>query len=156
MSCRIVNGNFSIPANDGKYECFHELLRGTLRVDPATRFKISDVLERLAAIGETKGYNLKAPLDLKLKVLEIASPVQNHPRPSLPERPPAPRSPVSQRAQPSRPPPPSGSSNGGKNSIMRFALLFLTKIFLSSRERWTQCRLRQLIFFDQRILRKHF
>ena len=72
--CRIVNGNYSIPANDGKYECFHELINGMLKVDPCQRFKITDVLERLAAIGETKGFNLKAPINLKLKKIDISTP----------------------------------------------------------------------------------
>ncbi|KAK3870422.1 hypothetical protein Pcinc_024347 [Petrolisthes cinctipes] len=50
----IVNGNFAIPSNDGKYDCFHKLIRGTLRVDPSQRFKVWDILERLAAVAETK------------------------------------------------------------------------------------------------------
>ncbi|KAK3873919.1 hypothetical protein Pcinc_021101 [Petrolisthes cinctipes] len=55
----IVNGNFAIPSNDGKYDCFHEFIRGTLRVDPSQRFKVWDILERLAAVTETKGVNTK-------------------------------------------------------------------------------------------------
>ncbi|KAK3886086.1 hypothetical protein Pcinc_009746 [Petrolisthes cinctipes] len=51
----IVNGNFAIPSNDGKYDCFHKLIRGTLRVDASQRFKVWDILERLAAVAETKG-----------------------------------------------------------------------------------------------------
>ncbi|KAK3889381.1 hypothetical protein Pcinc_006621 [Petrolisthes cinctipes] len=51
----IVNGNFAIPSNDGKYDCFHKLIRGTLRVDPSQRFKVWDILDRLAAVAETKG-----------------------------------------------------------------------------------------------------
>ncbi|KAK3882121.1 hypothetical protein Pcinc_013476 [Petrolisthes cinctipes] len=47
----IVNGNFAIPSNDGKYDCFHKLIRGTL----SQRFKVWDILERLAAVAETKG-----------------------------------------------------------------------------------------------------
>ncbi|KAK3891372.1 hypothetical protein Pcinc_004733 [Petrolisthes cinctipes] len=58
----IVNGNFAIPSNDGKYDCFYKLIRGTLRVDPSQRFKVWDILERLAAVAETKGVNTKMSL----------------------------------------------------------------------------------------------
>ncbi|KAK3876422.1 hypothetical protein Pcinc_002095 [Petrolisthes cinctipes] len=58
----IVNGNFAIPSNDGKYDCFHKLIRGTLRIDPSQRFKVWDILERLAAVAETKGVNTKMSL----------------------------------------------------------------------------------------------
>ncbi|KAK4294346.1 hypothetical protein Pmani_033019 [Petrolisthes manimaculis] len=117
---RIVNGNFAIPSNDGKYDCFHELIRGTLRVDPSQRFKVSDMLERLAAVAETKGFNMKAPLTITYKKIDLSTPVHQpesngragERRPSPPERPPArppaPRSPV-----PSRPPPPGAGRGGG-------------------------------------------
>lgn len=71
---RIVNGNFAIPPNDGKYECFHELIRGMLKVDPNQRFKVSDILERLAAIAETKGFDMKVPLTIKCKKIDLISP----------------------------------------------------------------------------------
>lgn len=73
-SYRIVNGNFAIPSNDGKYDCFHELIRGTLRVDPDQRFKVSDILERLAAVAETKGFNMKAPLTISYKKIDLSNP----------------------------------------------------------------------------------
>lgn len=71
---RIINGNYAIPAGDGKYECFHELIRGTLKVDPSERFKVSDVLERLAAIGETKGFSMKAPIQIDCKKIDLTTP----------------------------------------------------------------------------------
>lgn len=71
---RIINGNYAIPTNDGKYECFHELIRGTLKVDPSERFRVSDILERLAAIGETKGFSMKAPIQIECKKIDLTTP----------------------------------------------------------------------------------
>ncbi|XP_068220861.1 cyclin-G-associated kinase isoform X2 [Palaemon carinicauda] len=112
---RIVNGNFAIPANDGKYECFHELIRGMLKVDPNQRLRVADVLERLCAIGETKGFSLKAPLKITYKKIDLSSPENNgrvaerKPVPDQPpSRPPPPRSPV-----PQRPPPPGAQPAPG-------------------------------------------
>ncbi|XP_055613200.1 cyclin-G-associated kinase [Uranotaenia lowii] len=65
---RIINANYTIP-NDSRYSCFSEIIRGCLMVDPIKRFDISMVLERLAAIGETKGWPLKGPLNLDGKPL---------------------------------------------------------------------------------------
>ncbi|XP_008484980.1 cyclin-G-associated kinase-like [Diaphorina citri] len=62
---RILNANYTIPANDTKYTDFHPIIRGCLQVDPTKRFSIHDVLERLAAIAETRGYNVKEPLALQ-------------------------------------------------------------------------------------------
>lgn len=59
---RIINANYSIPANDTQYTDFHPIIRGCLQADPAKRFTIHDVLERLASIIETRGYNVKEPL----------------------------------------------------------------------------------------------
>ena len=72
--CRIVNGNYSIPVKDGKYECLHELVRGMLTVDPRDRFTVSDVLERLAAVAETKGFNMKVPLTIKQAAVDCTTP----------------------------------------------------------------------------------
>lgn len=49
-------------------------MRGTLKIDPSQRFKGSDVLERLAAIGETKNISLKGPLNLKVKKIDVSTP----------------------------------------------------------------------------------
>lgn len=32
---RIMNGNYSLPSNDGRYDIFHELIRGMLKVKSA-------------------------------------------------------------------------------------------------------------------------
>nr|XP_053649196.1 cyclin-G-associated kinase-like [Cherax quadricarinatus] len=117
---RIVNGNFAIPPNDGKYECFHELIRGMLKVDPNQRFKVSDILERLAAIAETKGFDMKVPLTIKCKKIDLISPVQqlesngrvSDRRSAVPDRPPA-RPPVPRSPLPQRPPPPGSQPQQG-------------------------------------------
>lgn len=48
------------------------LIEGCLQVNPAQRLTVSGILDRVAAISETKGFNLKAPLDIKPK-----SPAEN-------------------------------------------------------------------------------
>ena len=45
-----------------------------LKVDPNQRFKVCDVLERLAAIAETKGFNTKAPLQVRMKKIDVSTP----------------------------------------------------------------------------------
>ncbi|KAL1459931.1 hypothetical protein WDU94_011876 [Cyamophila willieti] len=63
---RILNANYTIPANDTKYTDFHPIIRGCLQADPSKRLSIDDVLERLASIAETRGFNMKEPLDLQV------------------------------------------------------------------------------------------
>ncbi|XP_052865574.1 cyclin-G-associated kinase [Anopheles cruzii] len=65
---RIINANYTIP-NDSRYACFSDTIRGCLQVDPNQRFDAAMVLERLAAIAETKGWPLKSPLGLSGKPL---------------------------------------------------------------------------------------
>jgi cyclin G-associated kinase len=60
---RIVNANYTMP-KDSRYSCFEEIIKGCLVVDPAERWNISIVLDRLAAIHETKGWPLKGPVGL--------------------------------------------------------------------------------------------
>lgn len=63
------------------------------------------MLEQIAALAETKGYNLKAPLNMKTKPLiadaDLNSTDSNHVNAKVPARPPQP----SPAHQPSRPPP---------------------------------------------------
>ncbi|KAB7505493.1 Cyclin-G-associated kinase [Armadillidium nasatum] len=108
---RIINGNYTIPPRDGKYECFHEIMRGTLKVDPSHRFKGSDVLERLAAIGETKNISLKGPLNLKVKKIDVSTPDQPHgTTANIEPQGAAPLSPGPQKPPPPRPSPASLAS----------------------------------------------
>ncbi|CAH1966775.1 unnamed protein product [Acanthoscelides obtectus] len=58
---RIINANYTLPA-DSRYNCFHDIIRGCLQANPNHRLTISGVLERIAAVAETRGYNLKHPL----------------------------------------------------------------------------------------------
>ncbi|KAF2350605.1 Protein kinase domain [Trinorchestia longiramus] len=74
---RIINGNYSIPAKDGRYDCLHPLIRGLLCVDPRERFTVSDVLERLAAVAESKGFNMKSALTIKRASIDCTSPVHH-------------------------------------------------------------------------------
>lgn len=62
---RIVNANYALPG-DSRYKCFHEIIKGCLQVDPSKRFDYSQILDRLGAISETKGWPLKGSLELKV------------------------------------------------------------------------------------------
>lgn len=57
-----------------RYTCFHDILRGCFRVDPVQRFDVATVLDRLAAIAETKGWSMRGELR-GLRGKAIASPV---------------------------------------------------------------------------------
>ncbi|XP_073818394.1 cyclin-G-associated kinase [Musca autumnalis] len=70
---RIINGNFTIPT-DSRFQCFHDIIRGCLTVDPSQRFNISTILDRLAAISETMHWSLKGPLDLRGKPIITTTP----------------------------------------------------------------------------------
>jgi cyclin G-associated kinase len=48
-------------------------LGGCLQVNPAQRMTVSDILERLAAVAETKNINLKEPLVLEGKSIDSSS-----------------------------------------------------------------------------------
>uniref|UniRef100_U5EYM6 Cyclin-G-associated kinase n=1 Tax=Corethrella appendiculata TaxID=1370023 RepID=U5EYM6_9DIPT len=65
---RIINANYTIP-NDSRYQCFYEIIRGCLQVNPENRFDITMILERLGAIAETKQWPLKAPINVVGKPL---------------------------------------------------------------------------------------
>uniref|UniRef100_A0A182YJL6 Cyclin-G-associated kinase n=1 Tax=Anopheles stephensi TaxID=30069 RepID=A0A182YJL6_ANOST len=97
---RIINANYTIPATDSRYACFNEVIRGCLQIDPNQRFDTAMILERLAAVAETKGWPLKAPLGLLGKPLNspltgmTPAPSPSHNRPNggvVPERPAPPR-----------------------------------------------------------------
>ncbi|GAB0091933.1 cyclin-G-associated kinase [Sergentomyia squamirostris] len=95
---RIINANYTLPA-DSRYLCFHDVIKGCLQVDPSKRFDISTVLERLAAIAESKEWSLKGPLGLQGKPLH--TPPSETPNPSPVH--------VPIRPQPPRPAPPQAS-----------------------------------------------
>lgn len=73
----ILNANYTIPAGDAKYSCFHDIIRGCLQVNPEQRLTVPAILERLAAIAEARNYNLKEPLKLDGKRLDSAGNINN-------------------------------------------------------------------------------
>ncbi|XP_049823586.1 cyclin-G-associated kinase isoform X2 [Aethina tumida] len=111
---RIMNGNYTLP-QDPKYNCFHDIIKGCLQVNPEKRITVSACLERVAAIAETNGYNLRVPLILHQT--QPDPPVADNkngvrpppPRPAPPSpahQPPArPPQPMPQRPAPNVPPP---------------------------------------------------
>ncbi|KAK5644950.1 hypothetical protein RI129_006250 [Pyrocoelia pectoralis] len=107
---RILNANYSIP-QDQKYSCFHNIIKSCLQICPADRPTIVGVLEQIASLAEFKGYNLKAPLNIKLKQansdVHLGQGDANHIN-KVPIRPPPP----SPAHQPSRPPPPRPQKDG--------------------------------------------
>lgn len=80
------------------------LLGGCLKANPDTRMTISDILERLAAISESMGYDLKEPLNIEGK--RVSSSANHSPSHGVQNEQMKPSKP----AQPSRPPPPAPSS----------------------------------------------
>ncbi|EDV47744.1 cyclin-G-associated kinase [Drosophila erecta] len=66
---RIINANYIIPP-DPQYQCFRDIIRGCLKVNPFERLDISMVLEGLAALAETHNWSLKEPLDLHTMPIE--------------------------------------------------------------------------------------
>ncbi|XP_039275916.1 cyclin-G-associated kinase [Nilaparvata lugens] len=64
---RILNANYTLPPNDSRYSDFHPLIRGCLQVDPQKRLTVFDLLERLAAIAEVRGINVREPLGIEGK-----------------------------------------------------------------------------------------
>lgn len=110
---RIVNANFVLPV-DSRYTCFHEIIKSCLQVNPINRFDVATILDRLAAIAETKGWPLRGPIGIKGKPIHTPTGVSPNPSPSHgtpqnthqqpPSRPAPPR--PAPAAAPHRPPPP--------------------------------------------------
>ncbi|KAK4875159.1 hypothetical protein RN001_011581 [Aquatica leii] len=100
---RIINANYTLP-QDQKYTPFYTIIKSCLQVSPTDRPTILVVLEQIAALAEFKSYNLKAPLNIKLKTvnsdLSLNHDDNNH---GLPTRPPPP----SPAHPPPRPAPPA-------------------------------------------------
>ncbi|KAL3268396.1 hypothetical protein HHI36_007512 [Cryptolaemus montrouzieri] len=105
---RIVNANYSIP-QDPKFSCFHEIIHGCFHAKPQQRFTISNILERVAAIAESNGFNPKTALNIPLPKPNIEGYNDNSNevrRPSPPMRPePPPNVTVNRNSSPSHPPP---------------------------------------------------
>ncbi|KAK9730740.1 DnaJ domain [Popillia japonica] len=102
---RIINANYTLPP-DTKYSCFHEIIRGCFQVDPEKRLTAPEILERLAAIAETNGYNLKAALDISAAVTSsdlFSNDMSNGVKSTPPARPAQP-SPAHNVSRPQQPP----------------------------------------------------
>lgn len=67
---RILNANYVL-SNDSRYTCFHDILKGCFQVDPNKRFDVLTILDRLAAISETKGWNLKGLLTITVGLVDV-------------------------------------------------------------------------------------
>ncbi|XP_013362207.1 PREDICTED: cyclin-G-associated kinase isoform X2 [Chinchilla lanigera] len=59
---RIVNGKYSIPANDTQYSVFHDLIRAMLKVNPEERLSIAEAVRQLQEIAAARNVNPKAPI----------------------------------------------------------------------------------------------
>ncbi|XP_016051333.1 PREDICTED: cyclin-G-associated kinase isoform X3 [Miniopterus natalensis] len=59
---RIVNGKYSIPADDNRYSVFHGLIRATLKVNPEERLSITELVNQLQEIAAARNVNPKSPI----------------------------------------------------------------------------------------------
>ncbi|XP_036182139.1 cyclin-G-associated kinase isoform X2 [Myotis myotis] len=59
---RIVNGKYSIPADDSRYSVFHGLIRATLKVNPEERLSITELVNQLQEIAAARSVNPKSPI----------------------------------------------------------------------------------------------
>ncbi|XP_059534072.1 cyclin-G-associated kinase isoform X3 [Myotis daubentonii] len=59
---RIVNGKYSIPADDTRYSVFHGLIRATLKVNPEERLSITELVNQLQEIAAARSVNPKSPI----------------------------------------------------------------------------------------------
>ncbi|XP_074031874.1 LOW QUALITY PROTEIN: cyclin-G-associated kinase [Leptinotarsa decemlineata] len=107
---RILNANYTIPP-DPRYSCFHDIIRGCFQANPDQRLTISGVLERIAAVAESNGYNLRSPLILSTpqqKIGEAESNLldgnYNNEVKAPPPRPAPPTKPTNELPRPSQPP----------------------------------------------------
>ncbi|XP_053528240.1 cyclin-G-associated kinase isoform X2 [Artibeus jamaicensis] len=59
---RILNGKYSIPADDTRYLVFHGLIRATLKVNPEERLSITELVNQLQEIAAARDVNPKSPV----------------------------------------------------------------------------------------------
>ncbi|XP_028359663.1 cyclin-G-associated kinase isoform X2 [Phyllostomus discolor] len=59
---RILNGKYSIPADDTQYLVFHGLIRATLKVNPEERLSITELVNQLQEIAAARDVNPKSPV----------------------------------------------------------------------------------------------
>ncbi|XP_051875852.1 LOW QUALITY PROTEIN: cyclin-G-associated kinase [Pristis pectinata] len=58
----IVNGKYSIPADDTKYTVFHDLIRNMMKINPKERMTITEIVNQLQEIAAARNINLKSPI----------------------------------------------------------------------------------------------
>lgn len=91
-----MDGTLNILRYD--YEFLFDVSGGCIVADPLRRLTVNEVLDRVSAVNESMGYDMRAPLTLAAK-------------PSVPEaapaRPPAPSPVPASSPAPHRPPPPA-------------------------------------------------
>lgn len=102
---RILNAKYSIPSHIADFEVLHDLIKGTLQLNPVDRPTVNDILDRLKEIAEARHIKLDSPL-------KLGQPVGSHPASPAhgpPSRPPPPNSEMTavSAGPPQRPPPPS-------------------------------------------------
>ncbi|XP_012258093.2 cyclin-G-associated kinase [Athalia rosae] len=127
----IVNARYPPLPPNPRLACFHDLIKGCLQTSPVQRLTTSVLLERLAAIAESNGFDPRE--SPKIETLAAAKPPPP-PRPSPPPVAPPPRPAPPPSMPPSRPPPaqpipsrsvaapPTGlfsSLRGGAGSILK-------------------------------------
>uniref|UniRef100_H2L7B0 Cyclin-G-associated kinase n=1 Tax=Oryzias latipes TaxID=8090 RepID=H2L7B0_ORYLA len=59
---QIVNGKYSIPQNDAKYNVYHDLIRAMLKVNPEERLSITELVNQLQEIAAARNVNPKSPV----------------------------------------------------------------------------------------------
>ncbi|GIY30345.1 cyclin-G-associated kinase [Caerostris extrusa] len=122
---RILNArSITFPAHVTDYEVLHDLIRGTLQLNPVDRPTVNDILKRLKEIADARHTNVNAPLNLGQPVgSNPSSPAHIPNRPPPPGRPPPPNAETITNcgAPPPRPPPPSSNSDAAYTQVDNMA-----------------------------------
>ncbi|KAM4808859.1 cyclin-G-associated kinase [Rhinophrynus dorsalis] len=83
---RIVNGKYSIPLSDTRYNVFHGLICSMLKVNPDERLSITEVVSQLQEIAAARNVNPKSPIT---ELLEqnggYGNTVNQRPSPNVPQ-----------------------------------------------------------------------
>lgn len=75
---RILNAKYTIPPNDVQYEVLHDLIKGTLQLNPDDRPSVNDIIERLQEIAEARQINLEECLKLGQIIGSVPSSPAHH------------------------------------------------------------------------------
>lgn len=132
----IINGKYSPLPPNSQLSCFNDLIKGCLQVSPVQRLTTSAILEQLAAIAESNGFDPREPANIEIsttqKVLPPTRPAPPTPSPTATQSnigvsPARPAPPVPSSQPPPRPSPPQmqsqknlGHQSSGKNNDFFF------------------------------------